>query len=250
MAIGADELPFHDWQVVDPASMAYIRHLVESLEHLTFDDACMLQLDGGENASDLFNLHRPVITGVPHDVASALNTLEEILSRGSPTLEAYQREDIRETRVLQEEKVRTTMAEVRYIDGLVDEHMDAVEGTRARLHAARDTKQQLLEKITAAAADGDVASLELELSEAEESEAALLAEFMNQWQSVAQCSPCTSTVGSPRADSKTRWWPSWPSHSCLVTPKINTSLEMRRSATRTVFSCSTSFWTCNTNVNL
>ncbi|BAT16917.1 Os12g0426300 [Oryza sativa Japonica Group] len=184
MAIGADELPFHDWQVVDPASMAYIRHLVESLEHLTFDDACMLQLDGGENASDLFNLHRPVITGVPHDVASALNTLEEILSRGSPTLEAYQREDIRETRVLQEEKVRTTMAEVHYIDGLVDEHMDAVEGTRARLHAARDTKQQLLEKITAAAADGDVASLELELSEAEESEAALLAEFMNQWQSV------------------------------------------------------------------
>lgn len=114
------------------------RHLVESLEHLTFDDACMLQLDGGENASDLFNLHRPVITGVPHDVASALNTLEEILSRGSPTLEAYQREDIRETRVLQEEKVRTTMAEVRYIDGLVDEHMDAVEGTRARLHAARE----------------------------------------------------------------------------------------------------------------
>lgn len=138
MAIGADELPFHDWQVVDPASMAYIRHLVESLEHLTFDDACMLQLDGGENASDLFNLHRPVITGVPHDVASALNTLEEILSRGSPTLEAYQREDIRETRVLQEEKVRTTMAEVHYIDGLVDEHMDAVEGTRARLHAARE----------------------------------------------------------------------------------------------------------------
>uniref|UniRef100_I1R5Z4 Uncharacterized protein n=1 Tax=Oryza glaberrima TaxID=4538 RepID=I1R5Z4_ORYGL len=189
MAIGADELPFHDWQVVDPASMAYIRHLVESLEHLTFDDACMLQLDGGENASDLFNLHRPVITGVPHDVASALNTLEEILSRGSPTLDAYQREDIRETRVLQEEKVRTTMAEVRYIDGLVDEHMDAVEGTRVRLHAARDTKQQLVEMITAVAADGgeqtvDVASLELELSEAEESEAALLAEFMNQWQSV------------------------------------------------------------------
>uniref|UniRef100_A0A0E0MLV2 Uncharacterized protein n=1 Tax=Oryza punctata TaxID=4537 RepID=A0A0E0MLV2_ORYPU len=190
MAIREDGLPYHAWQVVHPASMAYIRHLVESLEDLNFDDACMLQLDDDE--SDLFSVHRPEITGVPHDIESAIDTLEEILSRGSPTLVAYQREDIRERRAFQEEKVRAAMADVRYVDGLVDEHMDAVEGTRARIHGARSSKQQVLGKLTAAeaaAADGTgeaavVASLELEFDEAEDKEIALEAKFMRLWLSV------------------------------------------------------------------
>uniref|UniRef100_A0A0D3HTV9 Uncharacterized protein n=1 Tax=Oryza barthii TaxID=65489 RepID=A0A0D3HTV9_9ORYZ len=126
----------------------------------------MRQLD--DVASDLFSLQCPMIT------------------RGSPTLVAYQREDIRERSALQEEKVRATMAEVRYFDGLVDERMDAIEGTRARLHATRSTKQQMLSMLTAAeaaAADGTgeaaaIALLELELDEAEDREAVLEAEFM------------------------------------------------------------------------
>uniref|UniRef100_A0A0E0RGL7 Uncharacterized protein n=1 Tax=Oryza rufipogon TaxID=4529 RepID=A0A0E0RGL7_ORYRU len=86
-------------------SLAYILHLVESLERLNFDDACMHQLD--DDASDLFSLQRPVFTRVPDDI-------------GSPTLVAYQREDIRERRALQEKKVRATMAEQSYVDGLVE----------------------------------------------------------------------------------------------------------------------------------
>uniref|UniRef100_A0A0E0ASP6 Uncharacterized protein n=1 Tax=Oryza glumipatula TaxID=40148 RepID=A0A0E0ASP6_9ORYZ len=63
---------------VDSPSLAYIRHLVESLERLNFDDACMHQLD--DDASDLFSLQRPVFTRVPDDIVSAIDTLEEILS--------------------------------------------------------------------------------------------------------------------------------------------------------------------------
>jgi hypothetical protein len=59
-------------------SLAYILHLVESLERLNFDDACMHQLD--DDASDLFSLQRPVFTRVPDDIVSAIDTLEEILS--------------------------------------------------------------------------------------------------------------------------------------------------------------------------
>jgi hypothetical protein len=70
--------------------------------------------------------------------------------------------------------------------------MDFVEGTRARLHGARSTKQKVLGKLTTAeatAADGigkanAVASLELELDEAEDREATLEAEFMTLWPSV------------------------------------------------------------------
>uniref|UniRef100_A0A0D3HTV8 Uncharacterized protein n=1 Tax=Oryza barthii TaxID=65489 RepID=A0A0D3HTV8_9ORYZ len=70
--------------------------------------------------------------------------------------------------------------------------MGFVEGTRARIHGARSTKQKVLGKLTSAeatAADGigkanAVASLELELDEAEDREATLEAEFMRLWPSV------------------------------------------------------------------
>uniref|UniRef100_A0A0D3HTV7 Uncharacterized protein n=1 Tax=Oryza barthii TaxID=65489 RepID=A0A0D3HTV7_9ORYZ len=86
-------------QAIDSTSLAYIRHLVESLERLNFDNACMHQLN--DDASDLFSPR------VPDDI-------------GSRTLVAYQREDIRERRAIQEEKVRATMAKQSYVDGLVE----------------------------------------------------------------------------------------------------------------------------------
>ncbi|EAY83231.1 hypothetical protein OsI_38438 [Oryza sativa Indica Group] len=77
---------------IHPATMAYIRHLVEVFRTTSFHDACYDQNYMGNDA-DIFR-HRPETTAVPDDVGAVLDAIEEILRKGSPTLAADERLDI------------------------------------------------------------------------------------------------------------------------------------------------------------
>uniref|UniRef100_A0A0E0BT38 Uncharacterized protein n=1 Tax=Oryza glumipatula TaxID=40148 RepID=A0A0E0BT38_9ORYZ len=95
---------------VEPPALAYIRHLVEELEDTAFEDACFDQADEF-NDGDLFD-RRPEPSEVPAAVARALDGVEDLLWKGSPTLAAYARQDARNRRLEQENVVAATAAAV------------------------------------------------------------------------------------------------------------------------------------------
>uniref|UniRef100_A0A0E0FCB2 Uncharacterized protein n=1 Tax=Oryza meridionalis TaxID=40149 RepID=A0A0E0FCB2_9ORYZ len=98
---------------IHPATMAYIRHLVERRRH------------------------RLEPTAVPDDVGGALDAIEEILRKGSPTLAADERLDIRYNRTLQEETVGAVEDAVRSMEEEVDGERDTVDDKKLRLKALR-----------------------------------------------------------------------------------------------------------------
>uniref|UniRef100_I1R8X5 Uncharacterized protein n=1 Tax=Oryza glaberrima TaxID=4538 RepID=I1R8X5_ORYGL len=94
MAAPASPVIRLDAAAVDPATVAYLRDLVERLEGKCYHLACDVQIAAAANAdADLFRL-RPepfLLAGVPEVVVSAIDTLEELLRKGSPALAAYGR---------------------------------------------------------------------------------------------------------------------------------------------------------------
>ncbi|KAF0888299.1 hypothetical protein E2562_013742 [Oryza meyeriana var. granulata] len=163
-----------DAPAVDPATVAYLRDLVGALQGKCFNLACENQVAG-----DLFRL-RPepsFLPGVPDEVAWAINTLEELLRKGSPALAAYGRHVIRLKRAQQEEALGAAMAEVVAVDNVLVGHYDAFDATRAHLLATQHAKQQLVVQIAAVACSPGIVeagtalmSLLLELGMAEERE--------------------------------------------------------------------------------
>uniref|UniRef100_A0A0E0MMR7 Uncharacterized protein n=1 Tax=Oryza punctata TaxID=4537 RepID=A0A0E0MMR7_ORYPU len=172
----------------DPAALAYIRHLVEEFEDTTFEEACFDQTDE-YNDGDLFH-RRPEPSDVPAAVARALDTVEELLWKGSPTLAAYARQDIRNRRLAQESTVAVAAAAVREIEAEIHAHREALAPKRRRhraLHAAvmpeyRARLASVTLKSSSAPAAGKaeevtvaVVSLLERLNRAQEEEAALAA---------------------------------------------------------------------------
>ncbi|KAF0888300.1 hypothetical protein E2562_013743 [Oryza meyeriana var. granulata] len=125
---------------VEPAALAYIRHLVEELENVSFEEACYDQTDE-DNEIDLFQ-HRPDPSAVPADVARALDTVEELLWKGSPTLAAYERKEIRDQRFLQEEAIIDVLVGIRSIWEEISGHRDTIDAKRRRLRAVRAAMTQ------------------------------------------------------------------------------------------------------------
>uniref|UniRef100_A0A0E0FCB6 Uncharacterized protein n=1 Tax=Oryza meridionalis TaxID=40149 RepID=A0A0E0FCB6_9ORYZ len=139
---------------VDPATVAYLRDLVGALNGKTFQLACESQIAAaaGDDGS-MFRL-RPepsLLTGVPDNVASAINALEELLRQGSPALAAYERHATFLRRARQEEAVGAAMADVVAIN-LINDLQDALEARRVQLVAAQSAKRQIFAEITATAA--------------------------------------------------------------------------------------------------
>ncbi|KAG8048762.1 hypothetical protein GUJ93_ZPchr0009g717 [Zizania palustris] len=171
---------------VEPAAMAYIRRVVAALAHKSFDEACDdLISDEDDQTTDLF-VDRPELTFLPSAVALAINTLDELLRRGSPPLAAYEREAVRYKSVLQKEKVADAMEKLRFIENVIA-RLDATLAERAAcIRAVRATMGVIhseLAAVIARLADGEagwaevafsVRSLVRRLAQAEESEADLL----------------------------------------------------------------------------
>uniref|UniRef100_A0A0E0MMR5 Uncharacterized protein n=1 Tax=Oryza punctata TaxID=4537 RepID=A0A0E0MMR5_ORYPU len=112
----------------------------------SFQQAC------DDDDGSLFRL-RPeptLLAGVPDNVASAMNTLEELLRKGSPALAAYERHTIFLKRA-QHEAVGAAMAELVSVNNLINELHDALDARRAQLLAAQHAKRQIFAEITAAA---------------------------------------------------------------------------------------------------
>lgn len=120
---------------VDPAALAYIRHLVEELEDTAFEDACFDQADEF-NDGNLFD-RRPEPSEVPAAVARALDGVEDLLWKGSPTLAAYARQDARNRRLEQENVVAATAAAVADTGAAVDARRAAIATRLPRLRALR-----------------------------------------------------------------------------------------------------------------
>ncbi|KAL5205725.1 hypothetical protein ABZP36_033934 [Zizania latifolia] len=170
---------------VGPAAMAYIRRVVAALADKSFDEACDHLISDNDQTTDLF-ADRPEPTFLPSAVALAMNTLEELLRRGSSTLAAYEREAIRYMSVLQKEKATDAMENLRFVED-VTARLDATLAERAaRILAVRATMGEIhseLAAVIARLADGEagwaevafsVRSLVRRLAQAEESEADLL----------------------------------------------------------------------------
>uniref|UniRef100_A0A0E0MMR4 Uncharacterized protein n=1 Tax=Oryza punctata TaxID=4537 RepID=A0A0E0MMR4_ORYPU len=170
---------------IDPAAMAYIRYLVEMFRTRSFEEACYNQNYKGNDA-DFFR-HRPEPTAVPDDVGEALDDIEEILRKGSPTLAADQRLDIRYKRTLQEETVGAVEAAVRSVEEKIAGDRETVDAKKLRLKAVRAAMAEYRDRLAALmttaapAVDGEVeatvavVSLLEGLHRAEEEEAALAA---------------------------------------------------------------------------
>uniref|UniRef100_I1R8Y0 Uncharacterized protein n=1 Tax=Oryza glaberrima TaxID=4538 RepID=I1R8Y0_ORYGL len=167
---------------IHPATMAYIHHLVEVFRTTSFDEACYDQNYMGSDA-DIFR-HRPGTTAVPDDVGGALDAIEEILRKGSPTLAADERLDILYNRTLQEETVGAVEDAVASMEAQVAGDRGTVDAKKLRLKAVRAAAAEYRDGLAAlmTAADGAeeqeataaVMSL-LERLDAAESEAAALA---------------------------------------------------------------------------
>ncbi|EEE53273.1 hypothetical protein OsJ_36218 [Oryza sativa Japonica Group] len=112
-----------DAAAVDPATVAYLRDLVERLEGKCYHQASDVQIFAADGDADLFRL-RPepsLLAGVPEVVVSAINTLEELLRKGSPALAAYRRHATRVRRLELQEAA----------DAAMDELMSGAAGRRA-----------------------------------------------------------------------------------------------------------------------
>lgn len=120
---------------VEPPALAYIRHLVEELEDTAFEDASFDQADEF-NDGDLFD-RRPEPSEVPAAVARALDGVEDLLWKGSPTLAAYARQDARNRRLEQENVVAATAAAVADTGAAVDARRAAIAARLPRLRALR-----------------------------------------------------------------------------------------------------------------
>lgn len=101
MAAPASPVIRLDAAAVDPVTVAYLRDLVERLEGKCYHQASDVQIFAADDDADLFRL-RPepsLLAGVPEVVVSAINTLEELLRKGSPALAAYGRHVTRVRRI-------------------------------------------------------------------------------------------------------------------------------------------------------
>ncbi|BAT17285.1 basal body protein 10-like [Oryza sativa Japonica Group] len=163
---------------VEPAALAYIRHLVEELEDTAFEDACSDQADEF-NDGDLFH-RRPEPSEVPAAVARALDGVEDLLWKGSPTLAAYARQDARNRRLEQQNVVAATAAAVADTGAAVDAHRRAIAAKLPRLRALRARLAALTTTASAAAGSaeevtGAVVSVLERMNRAQEEEAAAAA---------------------------------------------------------------------------
>uniref|UniRef100_A0A0D9XZN1 Uncharacterized protein n=1 Tax=Leersia perrieri TaxID=77586 RepID=A0A0D9XZN1_9ORYZ len=176
-------------KVVDvaPAAMEYIRHLVNNFKTKSFTVLCFEQNDK-HNVTDLFE-RRPEPTAVPAAVARALDAVEEILMKGSPTLAADERLEARVDRTHQAEMVGHLIEQVAYLDVKIKIATaigggETLDKKRRRLNAVRAAMARSRAELAAVstAADGGweeaaaavVSRLE-RLNVAEEEEAPLAA---------------------------------------------------------------------------
>uniref|UniRef100_A0A0E0FCB7 Uncharacterized protein n=1 Tax=Oryza meridionalis TaxID=40149 RepID=A0A0E0FCB7_9ORYZ len=113
---------------VEPAALAYIRHLAEELEDTAFEDACFDQADEF-NDGDL-----PPRSPPP---SRALDGVEDLLWKGSPMLAAYARQDACNRRLEQENMVAATAAAVADTGAAVDACRTAIAARLPRLRALR-----------------------------------------------------------------------------------------------------------------
>ncbi|EAY83243.1 hypothetical protein OsI_38449 [Oryza sativa Indica Group] len=125
-----------DAAAVDPATVAYLRDLVERLEGKCYHQASDVQIFAADDDADLFRL-RPepsLLAGVPEVVVSAINTLEELLRNGSPALA---------------EAADAAMDELMSVNDVITDLHIAFRAKRAQLAAAQQAKGQIAAQIFA-----------------------------------------------------------------------------------------------------
>lgn len=153
MAAPASPVIRLDAAAVDPATVAYLRDLVERLEGKCYHQASDVQIAADANAddADLFRL-RPeplLLAGVPEAVVSAINTLEELLRKGSPSLAAYGRHATRVRRLELQEAADAAMDELMSVNDVITDLHIAFRAKRAQLAAAQQAKGQIAAQIFA-----------------------------------------------------------------------------------------------------
>ncbi|BAH95695.1 uncharacterized protein [Oryza sativa Japonica Group] len=140
-----------DAAAVDPATVAYLRDLVERLEGKCYHQASDVQIFAADGDADLFRL-RPepsLLAGVPEVVVSAINTLEELLRKGSPALAAYRRHATRVRRLELQEAADAAMDELMSVNDVITDLQIAFRAKRAQLAAAQQAKGQIAAQIFA-----------------------------------------------------------------------------------------------------
>jgi hypothetical protein len=110
--------------------------LFSSNPHTTgiVEEACFDQIDEFNNI-DLFRCRPPPPT--TSVVPRALDTVEELLWLGSPTLAAYARQEIQFRHLVQEHAVAAAVARIRSIEARITAHRDTITVKGHRLRAVR-----------------------------------------------------------------------------------------------------------------